>query len=341
MVWKGLKRRPILAAGLAAGLAIGFAGSGGSARTSLDGAGPLEPELLLVRFFAEAPAGDGGPSVALDEIGRIRFVADPAEAADDAAGDPAEAEAEADAAPSPRPSVRRHVVKPGETLSGVASRYGIRLETLRSYNPEVAAKTLRPGAVLRVPDRDGILHRVRRGQTLWDISRAYKVPTARIVEANGLVSASTIRAGQRIFVPGARAPADPAAGDAWAWPAPGRLSSRYGLRKHPISGRYVFHRGVDIAAVPGAPIRAARGGVVVFAGRYAGYGRMVEIRHADGTVTRYAHASRLDVRRGEKVARGRTIGRVGETGHTTGPHLHFEVRRNGRTVDPLPLLAGR
>ncbi len=123
------------------------------------------------------------------------------------------------------------------------------------------------------------------------------------------------------------------------WPAPGRLTSRYGNRKHPIYGDYRFHAGIDIGGGLGARVSAADGGVVIFAGRASGYGTLVVISH--GMVngrdlsTAYAHMGSLSVREGQRVSRGQQVGVIGSEGNSTGPHLHFEVRVNGDPVDPL------
>jgi len=122
-------------------------------------------------------------------------------------------------------------------------------------------------------------------------------------------------------------------------PIKGRISSRFGERRDPIHGRHRHHSGVDIAAGRGTPIPAAAAGTVVFAGRRGGYGNLVEIEHADGRRTRYAHTDRILVAAGDRVEDGQTIASVGSTGRSTGPHLHFEVRENGAGVDPLQIIA--
>ena len=122
-------------------------------------------------------------------------------------------------------------------------------------------------------------------------------------------------------------------------PVRGRISSPFGGRRDPFSGRHGNHLGVDIAVPRGTPIGAAAAGQVVFAGRQSGYGNTVVIEHADGRRTRYAHAERLFVSAGEAVQAGQTIAAVGSTGRSTGPHLHFEVTENGRHVDPLRAVA--
>src|SRR5690606_6769337 len=116
------------------------------------------------------------------------------------------------------------------------------------------------------------------------------------------------------------------------------LSSSFGWRRHPISRRHVMHEGLDFAAPKGAPIYAASGGVVTVAAYKSGYGRLVEIYHGNDLVTRYAHASKLKVKAGDIVERGQEIAAVGSTGHSTGPHLHFEVRMAGHPLDPVLFL---
>lgn len=116
---------------------------------------------------------------------------------------------------------------------------------------------------------------------------------------------------------------------------PGRVSSEFGMRHHPITGVDKMHNGVDVAAPAGTPIRSAASGVVSFAGNRGGYGLLVIVDHGDGVETRYAHQQQLDVRAGDRVEAGQVLGAVGATGLATGPHLHFEVRRDGNPVDPV------
>ncbi|MEN0063617.1 MAG: M23 family metallopeptidase [Myxococcota bacterium] len=121
---------------------------------------------------------------------------------------------------------------------------------------------------------------------------------------------------------------------AWQWPLYGRVSSHYGKRTHPSHGGVQFHHGIDIAAAPGRQVMSAGVGVVSYAGRGGGYGNLVEVRHPDGYVTRYAHMTTMFVKAGHKVQGGDPVGTVGNTGRSTGPHLHFELRKNGETEDP-------
>ena len=116
------------------------------------------------------------------------------------------------------------------------------------------------------------------------------------------------------------------------------ISSGFGYRRDPFSGRAAMHAGLDFRAPIGSPIHAAADGRVSFVGTQSGYGNTVEISHGNGMITRYAHMSRFAARVGQEVRAGDVIGRIGNTGRSTGPHLHFEVRINGRAVNPRPFL---
>jgi murein DD-endopeptidase MepM/ murein hydrolase activator NlpD len=189
----------------------------------------------------------------------------------------------------------------------------------------------------------GVFHQVRRGQTLYTIARTYGVPLETIVQANGLADPSRIEAGALLFIPQATAPMDVAitlpqlpdqAGERFLRPVTGPVNSAFGLRRN---GR--MHYGLDFGAAPGTDVCAARDGVVLYAGSgYQGYGRLIIIEHGDGYQTLYAHNRKLLAREGETVHAGEVIAQVGATGNATGPHLHFEVRRNQQAVDPEPFL---
>jgi len=113
-----------------------------------------------------------------------------------------------------------------------------------------------------------------------------------------------------------------------------RRSSGFGMRIHPIQRYSKMHKGVDLAAPVGSYIRAIQSGIVVFADPYAGYGNLVVIKHENGLTSHYAHCDELKAHTGQRVAAGEIIGTIGSTGHSTGPHLHLEIRLNGEPVDP-------
>ncbi|BAI79713.1 peptidase, M23/M37 family [Deferribacter desulfuricans SSM1] len=122
------------------------------------------------------------------------------------------------------------------------------------------------------------------------------------------------------------------------WPVRGWISSKFGYRISPFTGRRVFHEGIDIAARYGAPVRATAKGIVIYAGYKPGYGKLVTIDHGFGYVTRYAHNSKVLVKVGQRVEKGDIIAKVGSSGHSTGPHVHYEVLVNGVPVNPLEFI---
>jgi murein DD-endopeptidase MepM/ murein hydrolase activator NlpD len=141
-----------------------------------------------------------------------------------------------------------------------------------------------------------------------------------------------------LAAPAARLPALPEGIPHFILPVAGRPSSGYGLRADPIHGGTVNHPGFDLAAATGTEVLAAAAGTVVHAGPAGTYGNLVTLRHDSGFETRYAHLSAIDVQVGEVVTAGQDLGKVGTTGYSTGPHLHFEVRHDGQAIDPAPLL---
>ena len=119
-----------------------------------------------------------------------------------------------------------------------------------------------------------------------------------------------------------------------------RISSDYGIRKHPVLKKVKHHGGIDLAAPKDAPIRSIRDGTVVFADPYGSYGNLVVISHAGGFTSHYGHCSSIKVRTGQRISAGHVIATVGSTGRVTGPHLHFEIRKNGTPEDPERFIPG-
>jgi murein DD-endopeptidase MepM/ murein hydrolase activator NlpD len=126
--------------------------------------------------------------------------------------------------------------------------------------------------------------------------------------------------------------------EGWPLRNGGVVTSKFGFRRHPITGRHSMHMGIDIAAKRGTDIVAMADGLVIFAGRKSGYGNIVELRHANGLETRYGHNDRNLVREGDLIKKGQVIAKLGSTGRSTGPHVHFEVRKNGEAVNPMRYL---
>ncbi len=189
---------------------------------------------------------------------------------------------------------------------------------------------------------------VAYGDTLWDISRDAGVSLGDILAVNQISETDTIHPGDILILPrGARDPSLPPPsfptsvissmdGAPMVWPTPQsqRITSGYGWRNHPIWGKPEFHTGVDIGAHLHADVIAAASGIVRFVGRMGGYGLIIILDHGNGLESAYAHLDATVVTRGQRVEQRQLIGLVGRTGWSTGPHLLFEIRRNGRPVDP-------
>lgn len=202
----------------------------------------------------------------------------------------------------------------------------------------VAAKVEEPKAVsVNLVD-----HKIRRGESLSVIAKNYRTTVGSIVAQNNMKS-TVVMAGQTIKVPASKDfkitnKTSVNRTVKWKRPTRGYLSSAYGYRKHPVYKKRSFHAGIDIAAPKGTPILAATTGKVIYAGRRSGYGNLVIVSHANGYSTRYAHCSSIIARKGQQVKAGQIIGRVGATGVATGNHLHFEVRKNGKTLNPVTFI---
>ena len=203
--------------------------------------------------------------------------------------------------------------------------------------------------------RGGIYHRVHPGENLFRIGKAYGVSYQRLSRVNKIPDPNRITVGQRIFVPGAErvlpvriiTPEDAQVGlpppddlpkgkHLFVWPVSrGRLTSKFGPR-----GRS-FHDGIDIGAAHGAPVLAVRAGEVLYSDSLRGYGNLIILRHDEGYASVYAHNSAHLVRVGDRVQQGQMIAQVGESGRTSGPNLHFELRKNNVARDPLYYLPRR
>jgi murein DD-endopeptidase MepM/ murein hydrolase activator NlpD len=188
---------------------------------------------------------------------------------------------------------------------------------------------------------------VQKGDSLYKIARNYLKregfnPSSKYIEKfvhkiaveNNIKNPNRIFVGQKIYFPDTKL----ADNNFFIKPVKGYLSSKFGIRVDPFTKELRFHSGVDIAAPKGTPIHAAASGEVIFSGKERGYGNIVIIKHRNNLITKYAHASKLLVKKGDYVKQGETIGLVGSTGRSTGPHLHFEIRVNNKAVNPLKFI---
>lgn len=194
-----------------------------------------------------------------------------------------------------------------------------------------------------------VYYTVRRGDNLYQISKRYGLTVRQLAEANRLKNPRKLSIGQRLLIPGlTRDPLDPGSGSpvdgtglaqgsgdgSWSWPLLGKISSGFGPR------RRRHHSGIDILSASGTLIRSTQDGVVTFAGRRGRYGNLVILQHPDGFSSYYGHNRKNLVKTGQQVNRGEVIAEVGRTGNASASHLHFEIRHDGRAINPLALLPG-
>lgn len=248
-----------------------------------------------------------------------------------------------------RDKVIEYEVRGGDTVSGVAEKFGISVDTVRWENNLPSINAIKPGQTLKIMPVTGVRHKVARGETIYSIAKKYKAEAQAMVDFpfNTFSDNETfaLAVGQELIVPDGEKPNEvrwsPTANIARRTPDAGAVSAT-GQFAWPIGGvitqRFTwYHRGVDIATAHGTPVLAADAGEVIVAGwpDNGGYGNRVMIDHKNGYVTLYGHLSRVDVTVGQSVRRGDIVGLEGNTGRSTGPHLHFEIRRNGAFLSPL------
>ena len=237
----------------------------------------------------------------------------------------------------PKLRLMEYQVLPGDTLWSISREFDVDPDSIISCNSFVNVHSIHVGDVILVPNIRGIFVSVTEGETIFRYSSEYKIPPDFIMEVNGLFS-NELTPGMKIFLPGGRFSQMERAyalGEAFEKPCRGRLTSRYGYRRDPFTGKRAFHTGIDLANRVGTKVLAAREGKVVFVGGKSGYGNVVIISHSFGYRTVYAHLSSFSVKRGQHITRGQAVGYIGNTGRSTGPHLHFEVWLKNRLIDPL------
>jgi murein DD-endopeptidase MepM/ murein hydrolase activator NlpD len=328
----------------AGGDAPGTANGGSSGQTTGTGPAASGPGSEDIEAFSDSPGSgpdslaaaiDAQSSAPVESTDQGPFLAD---------GTILKPIAVETTAPDARTLLTTYRVRKGDTLTSIAHHFGLSLVTLYWANHLTtnlnSGTDLKVGRKLSIPPVNGVLHIVTDKETLTDIARRTGVSAARIVAANGLKQ-PTVFVGQWIIIPGAKAKPMPVAkvapkarvassaikpkpvqrgttsGGAWVWPAPGGYISQY---------YHYGHWAIDIAGDYGAPVLAAHAGTVIFAGwRNNGGGWQVWISNGNGIYTTYNHMSALTVGTGQVVSAGHQVGRLGMTGHATGPHLHFEV----------------
>lgn len=252
-----------------------------------------------------------------------------------------------------RPKVTAYTVVEGDTVTGIAERFGLKGTSILWANDLSESDYLQVGQELKIPAVDGAIHTVAQDDTLWGIAHDYGVDATKIAEANPDLDPEVLQPGQVLLIPGGEPVLrrlgtmlasrggqrqEAASGTFGLWPSSGPITDRLGWRTHPVRGTNHYHDGIDVGVSTGTPVAAVARGRVTFADYYGGYGLTVKIDHGDGLVTLYAHLSEALVEVGQAVSGGEQIALSGNTGASTGPHLHFSVLVNGSPVDPLSWL---
>lgn len=253
-----------------------------------------------------------------------------------------------------------YIVKGGDTVSKIAEYFEISSDTLLWANNMDDNDFIKPGDELQVPSANGVLVKVKSGDTVASLAKKYNGNDQAIVDMNWLDAPYELEIGQEIFVPDGAPPkpvvvvatarttytyksnsssytpisVDSSVGKFLSWPVAGgrgMITQCY----------YGYHMGIDIADKSMPSLVAAAAGQVIYAGWSGGYGYSVQILHGNGYSTWYAHMSRIGVSSGQHVSKGQSIGQMGSTGRSTGPHVHFELRRGtawGSNISPVPYM---
>ncbi|MBI2065475.1 MAG: peptidoglycan DD-metalloendopeptidase family protein [Candidatus Zambryskibacteria bacterium] len=284
------------------------------------GAGNSQTMSLLEGYLNINPTGTGGAEIAIVDSVALESTG-------------GESEVFVDLGKSGGGQISVYIVRKGDTLSEIAEMFGVSTNTILWAN-DIKTSSIREGQELVILPISGVRHVVKGGDTLQSVANKYKADLGDILSYNGLAASSKIKPGDIIIIPDGVISATQTS---LAKASGVQMSQAYptytGYYLRPVSGRKTQgihgNNGVDLAAPTGTPILAAADGKVIVSrngGYNGGYGTYVVINHSNGTQTLYAHMSRNNVSVGQNVAQGQTIGAVGSTGKSTGPHLHFEIR---------------
>jgi LysM repeat protein len=247
-----------------------------------------------------------------------------------------------------------YTVEDGDTIASIASKYKISTNTILSVNGLGSTDVIKSGDHLTILPVTGVLYTVKGGDTVLSIADTYNTKATEIVSANGLEDSSKIALGQKLIIPNAEAPArqvpvivsqnTKTARDAGDEPTPApqkeevKSSSGFGwptITRHISQYFKNGHTGIDIDNRSMPSVFAAQDGTVEFAGWLGAYGNLIIVNHGGGLTAYYAHLSKFYIAKGAQVKKGDAIAKMGSTGHSTGPHVHFEVRRFGQPINPL------
>ena len=252
-------------------------------------------------------------------------------------------------------------------LAELAARYGLKADTIILVNGLKRPSDLKTGDIVTIPNQDGRLIQIKANDSIYKIAERYGVSWKKIVDCNNL-SDINIKSGMKLFIPDSQmtkyerekfyqikpkkvAPVvnskqinksvrkNITTSGIFSWPVKGAITSSYGYRSDPITGVKDFHTGLDIRGAMNTPVKAPSDGIVAYTGWSNIYGNFILIKHDNNIVTMYGHLNKINVKKEDNVTKGSTIGAVGSTGRSTGPHLHFEILKNNKRDNPLNYLS--
>jgi murein DD-endopeptidase MepM/ murein hydrolase activator NlpD len=234
-----------------------------------------------------------------------------------------------------------YTIKKGDMVSKIAADHGISQDAIISLNKLRNTRSLQVGQVLKLPSINGIIYTVKKGDTPGGIADKYKISLEKVALVNNITD-NIVPAGSVLFLPDAKldwVTLQEINGDLFRKPIHGGyyISSRYGWRNNPFSNARTFHNGIDMATSRGSPVFAALDGTVIDTGYDVTYGNYVIVSHHSGYQTMYGHLNTILTARGKRVTTATKIGLVGNTGQSTGPHLHFTVFKYRSTLNPASL----
>ena len=247
---------------------------------------------------------------------------------------------------------RQHTVLTGDSISEIAQNYGISPDVIIATNKHIDTNSLQNGMILRIPNMDGILYQFKENDSFAEISSEYKVPLELILEVNE-VNYNNIKYGEIIFLPVTHIVKNEIEPEETSLQEPQKshndffiypvetptISGYFGNRNNPITGVRHFHDGIDYSVRIGETVMASMEGIVSIAVFHKQHGNYIVINHSNGYKTLYSHLSLILVNEGDTVKQGQKIGESGNTGFSTGPHLHFSIYNDeGAAINPLGIL---